>query len=74
MVCRVRHVYVRSAYRRQRIGRRMVAEIIAAARGPFDSLRLRTANPGASRLYESLGFRPCSDVPDCTHVMVLTRP
>ena len=56
------------------IGHRLVAEIIAAARGPFDSLRLRSASREASRLYEGLGFRPCSDVPDCTHVMTLPRP
>lgn len=73
-VGRVRHVYVLATYRRQGIGHRLVAEIIAAARGPFDSLRVRSASREASRLYEGLGFRPCSDVPDCTHVMTLTRP
>jgi predicted GNAT family acetyltransferase len=48
-----------------------VAEIIGAARGRFDSLRLSTANPDAARLYERLGFRPSCDDTHCTHVLEL---
>jgi predicted GNAT family acetyltransferase len=33
-------------------------------------LRLRTTNPAASRLYESLGFTP-STASECTHVIDL---
>ena len=70
-VGRVRHVYVLSAHRRLGIGRQLVAEIVAAARGRFDTLRLSTTNPAAARLYERLGFRPSSDDVHCTHVLDL---
>lgn len=66
---RVRHLYVLSPCRRLGIGQRLVAEIIEAARGRFDSLRLRTGNPEAARLYERLGFRPRADVAHCSHVL-----
>jgi GNAT superfamily N-acetyltransferase len=68
-VGRVRHLYVRSAFRGRGIGQRLVAEIVESARGRFDCLRLRTANSGAARLYERLGFRPCAGVAHCTHVV-----
>ena len=68
-VGRVRHLYVLSTCRRLGIGRQLVETIIETARGRFDSLRLRTFNPEAARLYERLGFRRREDVADCTHVM-----
>jgi ribosomal protein S18 acetylase RimI-like enzyme len=71
-VGRVRHLYVLSAFRGLGVGRHLVAEVIEAARGHFDSLRLRTANPAAARLYEALGFRSCSGVAHSTHVMQLS--
>jgi len=70
-VGRVRHLYVLTAYRRLGVGRDLVAEVIEAARGRFDSLHLRTGNPAAAQLYERLGFRRCVDVDDYTHVMKL---
>jgi GNAT superfamily N-acetyltransferase len=70
-VGRVRHLYVLSASRRLGVGRYLVAAVIEAARGRFDTLRLRTANPAAARLYETLGFRACGEVAHCTHVMDL---
>ena len=66
---RVRNVYVVARYRRAGIGRRLVEEAIARARDRFDRLRLRGEEEGPARLYESLGFRPCRGLPDCTHVM-----
>jgi GNAT superfamily N-acetyltransferase len=71
-VGRVRHVYVGAAYRHLGVGRELVAAIVAAARGRFDTLRLSTANPDAARLYERLGFRPRAGDPHCTHVLALT--
>jgi GNAT superfamily N-acetyltransferase len=71
LVGRVRHLYVLSTARRLGIGQQLVERIIETARGQFDSLRLRTFNPDASRLYERLGFRRRDDVADCTHVMEL---
>jgi len=70
-VGRVRHLYVMEAYRRHGVGRQLVAEVIGAARGSFDRLRLRTASPRAARLYESLGFAPCAGEADCTHALDL---
>ena len=48
-----------------------VAAVITAARGTFDTLRLRTENPTAARLYERRGFRRCDEADDSTHVMEL---
>lgn len=70
-VGRVRHLYVLTAYRKRGVGERLVREVIAAAWGRFGVLRLRTQNPPAARLYERLGFRRCTDAPDCTHLMEL---
>jgi ribosomal protein S18 acetylase RimI-like enzyme len=70
-VGRVRHLYVLAGYRRLGIGGGLVTAVIEAARGPFDRLHLRTANPAAARLYERLGFRPCAGARNCTHVMEL---
>jgi GNAT superfamily N-acetyltransferase len=53
------------------VGRRLVLAVLQAARGRFDVLRLRTTNPAAARLYESLGFTPSASTDDCTHVMDL---
>jgi GNAT superfamily N-acetyltransferase len=70
-VGRVRNVYVLATCRRAGIGRRLVAEAIAQARGRFERLRLRGEEEGPARLYEALGFRPCRGVPDCTHILEL---
>jgi GNAT superfamily N-acetyltransferase len=68
-VGRVRHLYVLSALRRLGVGRQLVAEVVAAARGRFDVLRLSTGNEPAVRLYEALGFRPAGNaVRGATHV------
>jgi GNAT superfamily N-acetyltransferase len=70
-VGRVRHLYVLAACRGRGIGRRLVRQAVAAARGHFDRLRLRGEEVGPARLYESLGFRPCAEMPDCTHILEL---
>jgi GNAT superfamily N-acetyltransferase len=70
-VGRVRHLYVLSPFRGRGVGRFLLAAVIGAARGRFDSLRLRTANPVAARLYERLGFRACHGLAHPTHVMAL---
>jgi GNAT superfamily N-acetyltransferase len=73
-VGRVRRLYVLSGSRRLGVGRHLVMEVITAARGRFDSLRLRTTNPVAARLYEAIGFRPAGGAADHTHVMELETP
>jgi GNAT superfamily N-acetyltransferase len=70
-VGRVRHLYVLRPQRQLGVGRRLMLEIIAAARRGFDLVRLRTTNPAAAALYERLGFRRRDDVADCTHVLEL---
>ena len=72
-VGRVRHLYVLSAYRRAGIGRRLVAAVVMAASGCFQTLRLSTSNPDAARLYERLGFGRRADVARCTHMITLPR-
>ena len=70
-VGRVRRLYVLSTFRQQGIGRRLVHAVLAAARGRFQVLRLRTESESAGRFYEALGFRACPGVTDCTHVLEL---
>ena len=61
-----------TAHRRLGVGRRLVGAVVAAARGPFATLRLNTPNPAAARLYEALGFgRDAGDV-RCTHLLELS--
>ncbi|HEY1376762.1 MAG TPA: GNAT family N-acetyltransferase [Gemmataceae bacterium] len=68
---RVRRLYVLREYRGSGAGRRLVEAVIASAIGHFRTLRVRTTNPEAGRLYERLGFRPVAGVTDCTHVLQL---
>ncbi len=70
-VGRVRHLYVAQAARRLGVGAALMRDVIRAARGGFDVLRLRTRNPAAAGLYERLGFRPALETADATHVMEL---
>jgi GNAT superfamily N-acetyltransferase len=72
-VGRVRHLYVAAAHRRRGVGRGLVGEVVRAARGRFDLLRLRTKDEAAARFYAALDFVPARGEPDCTHVMGL-RP
>ena len=71
-VGRVRHLYVLTAHRRLGVGRQLVGAVVAAAPGPFATLRLSTANPAAARLYEALGFQPHAGDPHCTHRLELS--
>jgi GNAT superfamily N-acetyltransferase len=70
---RVRRLYVLSAFRGRGIGRRLVEEVIMAARGTFRSLRLRTETAEASRLFSALGFQECAGLPACTHIKELAE-
>ncbi|MFP4518877.1 MAG: GNAT family N-acetyltransferase [Oceanicaulis sp.] len=69
-VARLRHLYVRPAWRGQGIGRRLVGEALAAARLNFSAVRLRTDTQSADMFYRALGFRGVEDV-DATHFIAL---
>jgi GNAT superfamily N-acetyltransferase len=67
--CELHNVYVRDQFRGQRIGRRMVEQLVAAAKhAGYSVMRLETTPfmPEAQALYASLGFRsrgPYREVP-----------
>jgi ribosomal protein S18 acetylase RimI-like enzyme len=71
-VGRVRRLYVLAAFRRSGVGRQLTQAVVAAARGRFRLLRVRTGNEKAARLYESLGFQAAVGVPECTHLLQLS--
>ncbi len=70
---RLKHVYVSPACRGQGLAEALVRAVLARARGHYERLRLRTANPSAARLYERHGFEPRDDEPESTHLLVLGR-
>lgn len=70
-VGRVRHLYVLASCRRRGVGRALAMEVVRAARGRFDELRLRTSNPEAARLYRRLGFEAVAGAADHSHAAPL---
>ena len=70
---RVRHLYVLVSFRRRGVGRQLVARVIESARDRFDSLRLRTDNEAAARLYVAMGFRAGAERREFTHILELGR-
>ena len=65
---RLRRVYVRPAWRNKGIGRALVTALVDQARKHFRCVRLRAENPGAARLYESIGFSPIESS-EATHIL-----
>lgn len=67
-IARIRRIYVRPAWRNQKLGTALVSWLLDAARPSFEAVRLRAGNPGAARLYERLGFMPIDDA-HATHIL-----
>ena len=72
-VGRVRHLYVLTPSRRLGVGRQLMTEIIDRAGRRFDTLRLRTNDAAAARLYVAMGFRASAESDHFTHVLDLAR-
>jgi 2,3-bisphosphoglycerate-dependent phosphoglycerate mutase len=70
-VGRVRHLYVDPRLRRRGIGAAIVGRVLETARGHFARVRVRTNDPDAAALYETLGFVRVSGVADSTHEIEL---
>jgi len=64
---RLRRFYVLPEYRRNGIGRKLVAAALAEARGRFDVVQLRTDSESADLFYRRMGFVTVKDVQDVTH-------
>ncbi|MBS1524773.1 MAG: GNAT family N-acetyltransferase [Bacteroidetes bacterium] len=69
---RVRHLYIRSAYRRKGYATILMKTIINQAGQHFAMLRLFTDNPEAAVFYETLGFDK-ADLPKASHTLFLTN-
>lgn len=65
---RIRRVYVRPAWRNQKLGTALVLWLVDHARISFAAVRLRAESPAAARLYERLGFTPMDDA-SATHIL-----
>ena len=67
---RLRHVYVRPAWRRAGVGAALALHLLLLAAPRFRRVRLRTGDLGAARLYERRGFERVAE-PDATHARLL---
>lgn len=65
---RLRHLYVLPGYRCRGIATALVNAVTDEARRHYRVLRLRTQNPGAARLYETLGFAAVTEL-SATHAL-----
>ncbi len=65
-VGRLRRLYVCRDYRRHGVASRLTVASVAAGRGFFDRIRLRTDEAAASAFYLRRGFSPVRD-PEATH-------
>jgi GNAT superfamily N-acetyltransferase len=69
-VGRIRHLYVRPAFRGRGVGSALVDRLEHHARRTFETLRLRTDTLDAARFYERRGYKPV-DSESATHVLRL---
>lgn len=69
-VGRIRRVYVKEVWRNRGIGGALLDTLLNFALEHFWSVRLRTENPNAARLYERRGFAPIESA-TATHMLHL---
>lgn len=67
---RIRHVYVRKAWRKSGVGKQLVATLVTMARRNFPVLRLRASDEAACKFYDEIGFDRFSE-DTATHRMPL---
>lgn len=65
-VARIRHLYVLSRVRRQKVGSHIARHLLDSARKSFASVRLFTDTAEAAAFYEKLGFARANS-PSATH-------
>ncbi|MCO4784019.1 MAG: GNAT family N-acetyltransferase [Candidatus Cloacimonetes bacterium] len=71
-VGRVRHLYVQTDYRRQKVAQALLQQLIAKAKQHFKILTLRTFHHEASCFYETLGFTNTPMIYASTHNLTLS--
>lgn len=65
---RVRHLYIKEAYRRKGYATLLMNKIINEAKNHYTVLRLFTDNPDASQFYINLGFKNINE-PKVSHIL-----
>jgi ribosomal protein S18 acetylase RimI-like enzyme len=66
-VGRIRRLYVHPNFRKQGVGKLLVANVIEEAKRTYKTLTLRTDNPIADRFYKSIGFSTDHLYENATH-------
>ncbi len=69
---RVRHLYVSKKHRRKGVAKLLLKEIVKAAKGNFQQVRLYTPSRSASQLYESFGFMRSSKEHE-SHIIAIQK-
>ena len=69
-VGRVRHMYVHPGHRSSGLGVRLLEFVLSGWKENFSRVRLRAANEGSARFYESHGFQAVAGEDNCTHVLI----
>jgi GNAT superfamily N-acetyltransferase len=70
---RLRHLYVKSAWRRHGVGRLLVTQLIHKANQHYQLLTLRTDTPAADEFYQKLGFKTDPSWEHTTHHLQLSE-
>ncbi|XHX80612.1 MAG: GNAT family N-acetyltransferase [Stenomitos frigidus ULC029] len=68
---RLRHLYIKSDWRKQGVGRSLVHQIIHEAKQHYQLLTLRTDTLAANQFYQKLGFKTDPNWEHTTHHLQL---